>query len=181
MLYRRCTYRIDPIDRAACDSFFHDFLLPASSYLPPKHIMAAFGFITNDAGEVLLVKSRHRQDTWELPGGQVELGESLLDAVVREIREESGIEAEITGLTGLYHKVTSAIVAVGFRGVARGGRLQTCEEITDAAFVKLSAENVQEYITRPPLISRTLDALTHAPIRLEAFRLSPYRLLYRME
>lgn len=37
----------------------------------PRHIVAVSAYITNGSGEVLLVKTRWRQDTWEPPGGQV--------------------------------------------------------------------------------------------------------------
>ncbi len=57
--------------------------------------------VTNDAGELLLIR-RSDNDNWSLPGGGVELGESLTQAAVRETREESGIECEVTGLSGIY-------------------------------------------------------------------------------
>ncbi len=39
---------------------------------------------------------------WELPGGKVQVGESAMDAVVREVEEESGILIKVTGLAGVY-------------------------------------------------------------------------------
>jgi ADP-ribose pyrophosphatase YjhB (NUDIX family) len=45
---------------------------------------------------------RSDSDNWALPGGAVDLGESLAQAAVRETKEESGIDCEITGLTGIY-------------------------------------------------------------------------------
>jgi ADP-ribose pyrophosphatase YjhB (NUDIX family) len=57
--------------------------------------------VTNEAGELLLVR-RSDSDNWALPGGAVDLGESLAQAAVRETKEESGIDCEITGLTGIY-------------------------------------------------------------------------------
>jgi 8-oxo-dGTP diphosphatase len=44
----------------------------------PKHIIAVSAFIENEKNEVLLVKVQWRKDTWEMPGGQVELGEPLI-------------------------------------------------------------------------------------------------------
>ena len=57
--------------------------------------------VTNSAGEVLLIR-RSDNDNWAVPGGAIDLGESVMQAAVRETREETGIECEITGLVGTY-------------------------------------------------------------------------------
>ena len=57
--------------------------------------------VTNDAGEILLIR-RSDNDNWAVPGGAVDLGESVAEAAVRETREESGIDCQITGLVGIY-------------------------------------------------------------------------------
>jgi 8-oxo-dGTP diphosphatase len=157
-----------------------DFLLPTGSYHPPKHIVGVFGYITNQQGEVLIVKSIDRPDTWELPGGQVEAGETLEEAAKREIREESGIEAELTAVTGVYHNVSRGIVAIGFRGVATGGQLARDGETIDAMFVKLDENIAARYFTRPQLLSRVLDAMNGSPAGFEAFRVDPYERLRRI-
>ena len=59
----------------------------------PTHIVAAAGIVVNSSGEILLVKNNRRG--WEFPGGQVEVGENVIDAVKREIMEEAGIEIEV--------------------------------------------------------------------------------------
>lgn len=62
----------------------------------PTHIVTAAGVVENDNGEILLVKTHH--GTWVFPSGQVEIGENLIDAVVREIKEESGINVTVKKL-----------------------------------------------------------------------------------
>jgi 8-oxo-dGTP pyrophosphatase MutT (NUDIX family) len=57
--------------------------------------------VTNAAGEVLLI-CRSDNDNWALPGGAIDLGESMVQAAVRETREETGIDCEVTGLVGIY-------------------------------------------------------------------------------
>jgi ADP-ribose pyrophosphatase YjhB (NUDIX family) len=69
---------------------------PANSIVPSVNVA-----VTNEAGEVLLIR-RSDNDNWALPGGAVDLGESLAQAAVRETLEESGIECEVTGLSGIY-------------------------------------------------------------------------------
>ena len=56
--------------------------------------------IWNGRGQVLLIRRANppRQHEWSLPGGRVEFGEPLRDALVREIREETGLEIDILGL-----------------------------------------------------------------------------------
>ena len=50
----------------------------------------------------MLLIRRSDNDNWALPGGGVDIGESLTQAAVRETREESGIECQVTGLSGIY-------------------------------------------------------------------------------
>jgi len=57
--------------------------------------------VTNPAGEVLLIR-RSDNDHWAVPGGAIDLGESLVKAALRETREETGIECEVTGVAGIY-------------------------------------------------------------------------------
>jgi ADP-ribose pyrophosphatase YjhB (NUDIX family) len=54
-----------------------------------------------DAGRLLLVH-RADNDLWALPGGGHEVGESIEDTVVREVKEETGMDVQVTGLVGLY-------------------------------------------------------------------------------
>ena len=77
--------------------FHNDDGAPEANSIVPSVNVA----VTNDAGEVLLIR-RSDNDNWALPGGAVDIGESLTQAAVRETREESGIECEITGLSGIY-------------------------------------------------------------------------------
>ena len=68
----------------------------ANSLVPSVNVV-----VVNDAGEILMIR-RTDNDNWAVPGGAVDLGESVAQAAVRETREESGIECEITGIVGIY-------------------------------------------------------------------------------
>ncbi|MCO5995775.1 NUDIX domain-containing protein [Actinoallomurus rhizosphaericola] len=68
----------------------------ANSIVPSVNVVVA-----NDQGEILLIR-RTDNDNWAVPGGAIDLGESLAQAAVRETKEETGIDCEITGLVGIY-------------------------------------------------------------------------------
>jgi ADP-ribose pyrophosphatase YjhB (NUDIX family) len=68
----------------------------ANSLVPSVNVV-----VVNDAGEILMIR-RTDNDNWAVPGGAVDLGESVGQAAVRETREESGIECKITGIVGIY-------------------------------------------------------------------------------
>ncbi|MFI7695456.1 NUDIX hydrolase [Nonomuraea sp. NPDC049655] len=57
--------------------------------------------VTNTAGDVLMIR-RSDNDNWAVPGGAIDLGESIPAAAIRETYEETGITCEITGLVGTY-------------------------------------------------------------------------------
>jgi ADP-ribose pyrophosphatase YjhB (NUDIX family) len=77
--------------------YYHDPAAPAATTMIPS----ANTVVVNDAGEILLIR-RADNGNWALPGGAVELGETLAQAAVRETREESGVECEVTGVSGIY-------------------------------------------------------------------------------
>ncbi|SDM35014.1 ADP-ribose pyrophosphatase YjhB, NUDIX family [Nonomuraea maritima] len=68
----------------------------ANSLVPSVNVV-----VTNDADEVLLIR-RSDNGNWALPGGAIDLGESIPQAAIRETLEETGITCEITGLVGTY-------------------------------------------------------------------------------
>jgi ADP-ribose pyrophosphatase YjhB (NUDIX family) len=77
--------------------FYDDPQAPLANSIVP----AANTVVVNDLGEILLIH-RTDNDNWALPGGALELGESLTDCAVRETLEETGIHVDITGLVGIY-------------------------------------------------------------------------------
>jgi ADP-ribose pyrophosphatase YjhB (NUDIX family) len=68
----------------------------ANSLVPSVNVI-----VTNDAGEILMIR-RSDNDNWAVPGGAIDLGESVTQAAIRETKEETGIDCEITGLVGIY-------------------------------------------------------------------------------
>jgi 8-oxo-dGTP pyrophosphatase MutT (NUDIX family) len=69
---------------------------------PPNKIMPSVAaIIFDDAGRVLL-QQRGDNGYWGLPGGSVELGETVAEAVIREVAEETGYTVEIVRLVGIY-------------------------------------------------------------------------------
>src|SRR5207253_6350939 len=68
----------------------------ANRVVASGNVIAASG-----QGEVLLIR-RTDDGNWAVPGGGMDLGESITDTAVRETQEETGITCEITGLVGIY-------------------------------------------------------------------------------
>lgn len=120
------------------------------------HIVAASALITNSEGDVLLIKSPRRG--WEPPGGQVEVGETLIDALIREIQEETGVTAEIGDLVGVYSNLKPPTkVIFGFIGAYIDGDLTTSHESPEVAWV--ARDEVLTLVTHPAVKVRLQDAL----------------------
>ncbi|MDB5083137.1 MAG: ADP-ribose pyrophosphatase [Bacilli bacterium] len=102
----------------------------------PKHIVSAAAVILNDEGNMLLIRGPRRG--WEFPGGQVEEGESLTQAVIREVKEESGIEIEVIKFCGVFQNVTGCICNTLFLGRPIGGELTTSSESLEVGFYSIN-------------------------------------------
>ncbi len=101
-------------------------------------------FICDGGGRVLLQR-RSDNNLWGLPGGSVEIGESIRDAIIREVREETGLTVEVEHLIGIYSDPKVQVVRYPDGNVVHyisaflacrmlAGVLQTCDETLDLKF-----------------------------------------------
>lgn len=74
---------------------------------PLRYPQVCVGAVAVDAEQLLLVRraTEPGAGAWSLPGGRVEMGETLADAVVRELREETGLEAMCDELVGWVERI----------------------------------------------------------------------------
>jgi ADP-ribose pyrophosphatase YjhB (NUDIX family) len=133
-----------------------------NSMVPSVNVVVA-----NSAGEILLIR-RSDNDNWALPGGAIDLGESARQAAVRETREETGIDCEITGLVGIYTDPKHIILYTS-NGEARqefsivmtarplGGEPTPSDESKEVRWVSLA--DVAGYAMDPSMRSRISDYL----------------------
>lgn len=112
---------------------------------PERPMVGVGAIIVRDEGEVLLVR-RGREPAlgkWSVPGGLVEVGETLHDALLREVREESGLQVLVKGLVAVldriihddtsrveYHYVILDFLCEYVEGVPHPGT-----DVTECAFV----------------------------------------------
>lgn len=72
----------------------------------PKAIVSASVIVLNENREILLIRGRRG---WEMPQGRMEVGESVRETAVREVREETGIDVSLTQFCGVYHNLTRGV------------------------------------------------------------------------
>lgn len=111
---------------------------------PNSMVVAASAVVTDDQGRILLQRRRDN-DLWALPGGGMDLGDSLPGTAVREVKEETGLDVEIMGLVGTYTDPRHIIeysngevrrqFNVCFTARVTGGSLIVSEESTEVRFV----------------------------------------------
>lgn len=83
-------------------------------------------------GQVLLIRRRMEpaQGSWCLPGGFIEMDETPIEAAIRECREETGLEVEITGLVDVYtyRDYRGQGILIMYRGKIIGGKLESGDD-----------------------------------------------------
>ena len=98
-----------------------------------KFTIGAFAVILNEKKEILLCHRRD-YDLWNLPGGGVEKGESPWQAVIRESKEETGLEVKIKELSGIYYKPSANEIVFNFICGIKGGKATVTDEADDIRF-----------------------------------------------
>jgi 8-oxo-dGTP diphosphatase len=109
--------------------------------LPPP--IPAVGVVCLRGDSVLLIRrgTPPRLGEWSLPGGRIEPGERAVDAALRELREETGVEAEITGLIdvvdGLFPEAGRHYVLIDYAARWLSGEPVAGDDAAEARFVGL--------------------------------------------
>lgn len=98
----------------------------------PQFRIGVFALIFDE--EHILLSHRRDIDWWNLPGGGMELGETVDEALRREVREETGLEVEVEQLVGVYSKPQKQEVVLTFRCRTISGTLQPTEESDENRF-----------------------------------------------
>lgn len=143
--------------------------MEVKEWVMPTHIVAGAGIVLNEKGEILMVKSHNY--SWSFPGGQIEVGESVIDGVKREIIEETGIDAEVgevfcissntskrPGTNGVKEVPTK--VVLDFICRAKSGTPRPSEENSESKYVP--KEEVLALITSPAYRERFQAYLEYA-------------------
>ena len=120
--------------------YFNDPDAPVANSIVPS----VTAIVRDDAGDLLLV---HKTDNnlWALPGGGVDPGESVSEAVLREVLEETGMGVEIARLSGVYTNPLHVMAyddgevrqqfSLCFIARLLGGELSTSSETSEVGFV----------------------------------------------
>jgi 8-oxo-dGTP pyrophosphatase MutT (NUDIX family) len=142
--------------------YFNDPDAPVANSVVPSVVAA----VRDEQGHLLMI---HRTDNnlWALPGGGHDVGESIADTAVREVREETGIGIEVTGLIGLYTNPRHVIAyddgearqqfSICFAARPTGGTLSTSSESREVRWV--APEALDELSIHPSMRLRIDHAL----------------------
>ena len=122
---------------------FDKYYLPPKEYPTPK--VDVRGLLLNEKGEVLLAKEM-MDGRWSIPGGWADIGHTPTEVVVKEIEEETGLQAEVLRVLAIYDKRCHAhppqplyIYKIVFLCRATGGELRGNFDIEEARWFPLDA------------------------------------------
>jgi ADP-ribose pyrophosphatase YjhB (NUDIX family) len=120
--------------------YYHDPAAPKANSLVP----GGSALVTDDEGRILMQR-RSDSGNWALPGGVMDIGETLEQCVVREVKEETGLDIAIIGLLGIYTDPNHVIAYadgevrqqfnVTYLARVTGGTIAVSKESTEVRFV----------------------------------------------
>ncbi|MFJ2895873.1 NUDIX domain-containing protein [Streptomyces sp. NPDC087218] len=141
---------------------------PANSVVP-----SVVAFVQDRQGRVLMIQ-RSDNGRWALPGGGHDVGESISDTVVREVWEETGINAEVVDVSGIYTDPGHVMAyddgevrqqfSICFRARPIGGEARTSDETTQVRWV--APADLVEFDVHPTMrlrIEHAMDRTRTAP------------------
>jgi 8-oxo-dGTP pyrophosphatase MutT (NUDIX family) len=129
-------------------------------------VVAVAVVVRDDSGRVLLIQ-RTDNGLWALPGGAQEIGESVSQAAVREVEEETGIQISLNGISGIYSNPGHVIAydngevrqefSICFRGRPIGGGVRPSNESTRVEWV--TPHSLQTLPIHPSMFKRIIHGL----------------------
>jgi 8-oxo-dGTP diphosphatase len=131
---------------------------------PARPVLGAAAVVIHD-GRVLLIRRGHAPDAgeWSIPGGAVDLGESVEAALQREVREETGLDIAVGAFLEIYQRVERDadgsvrfhFVVLDYAATVIGGTLSAGDDAAEAAWVDSSdldryavADSIRRVIAR---------------------------------
>jgi len=145
--------------------YLHDPAAPPANSVVPSVV----AFVQDDHGRVLMIR-RSDNGRWALPGGGHDVGESISDTVIRETREETGIDVEVIDLSGIYTDPGHVMLyddgearqqfSICFRARPVGGEVRTSDETTEVRWIEPA--DLKTFDVHPTMRLRIDHALDHA-------------------
>jgi mutator protein MutT len=140
----------------------------------PERPIVGVGAVIVSAGKVLLVKRRYEPlaGRWSIPGGTLELGETLEAGVIREMREETGLEIEVGPVIEVFDRiifdadkrVRYHFVLVDYLCWPDGGELQAGSDVDEAVLVDPGSLDEYDLTAKArAVIDRALELNREAP------------------
>lgn len=138
---------------------------------PPANsiVVAVTVIVRDDAGDVLLIE-RTDNGFWAAPGGAQDIGERVVDAAVREVREETGLDVEVTGISGIYSDPAHVIAyddgevrqefSICFHARPIGGELRTSSESKRVQWVR--PDELSRLNIHPSMLLRLQHAIENS-------------------
>jgi 8-oxo-dGTP pyrophosphatase MutT (NUDIX family) len=135
----------------------------------PNSIVPAASAVVVDAQGRILLHRRRDNDLWSLPGGAVEPGESITQTIIREVREETGLQVKVVRLIGVYTDPEHIIkysdgevrqqFSICFECVPELGSIQVSDESHEVCF--FSVDDIQKINIHPAQVIRIKDYLSN--------------------
>jgi len=144
--------------------YYHDPNAPTANSI----VVAVTAFIQDDTARLLMIR-RTDNDLYAIPGGAQEIGETVSQTVVREVREETGITVNVTGLIGVYSDPKHLIAfadgevrqefSLCFRAKPLEGKPQTSSESKEVLWVE--PEKLDDLSIHPSIRLRIQHGYEH--------------------
>ena len=107
-------------------------------------VVATSAYVADADGRILMIR-RTDNNLWALPGGGMDIGETVTDCVIRETKEETGLDIAVAGLVGIFTKPTHVVAypdgevrqqfSICLRGRTTGGQIATSDESHEVAWI----------------------------------------------
>lgn len=133
----------------------------------PTFTIGVFAVIFDNKDRILLCH-RTDYDLWNLPGGCLEYGETPWEAVIREVKEETGLDVKVERMAGVYNKINSNDIVFQFVCTVVGGKIIINDEADKIKYFEFSripkntppkhVERIKDIIDNPnKIITKTQE------------------------